>query len=498
MDQERSARIPAGNGTAIEPLPLSLLGPSFEAVPNGLLVIDGQALVVAANSALLRMFGYETGALIGHPLESLLPLRLRQGHRAWRDEFLKFPQRRAMGSGRELKALHARGHEFPVEIGLNPLTTPRGEMVLASVVDASQRRNLEAAFGRIFESATQGMILVGADGRIALLNDRLAAMLGYVHADLLGRRLDVLLPERYRVRHGGLMDSYRAAPTSRMMGAGRDLTALHASGSELPVEIGLSEVDWQGQRMTLATVIDISVRRRIELELRQANENLQQFTYVASHDLKSPLRGIADLVNWVREDLGDAPESRVARNLDRIADRVARLDRLITDLLRYARAETDAEDCTRVDLADVVAEVLRIDPPPHGFAIGIDVDAQAINAPRVPLETVVRNLVANAVKHHDGPPGSIAIEVRDDEGYCRIRVTDDGPGIAESAQQRVFRLFQTAGAADRAGSGLGLALSKRLVEAHGGRIELRSPVTGERGSCFSIWWPSVPRRLSNA
>jgi PAS domain S-box-containing protein len=498
VDQERISQALSLGAPAVEPLPLSLLGPSFEAAPHGLLVVDAQANVVAANSALLRMFGYELAGLIGNPLETLVPPRLRQGHRGVRDAYFRMPQRRIMGSGRELHARHASGQEFPVEIGLNPLPTPQGEMVLASVVDTSQRHNLETAFGRIFESATQGMVLVDAQDRIALLNERLAMMLGYIHADLVGRRLEVLLPERYRGGHAHLMDSYRGAPTTRSMGAGRDLTALHASGTELPVEIGLSAVRWQGQQMTLATVIDISVRRRIELELQQANENLREFTHVASHDLKSPLRGIADLVGWVREDLGDCADPRVVRNLDRIDDRVSRLDRLITDLLRYARSQAVDAECAQIDFTGLVAEVLRTDPPPESFRVDADIDVQPITAPRIPLETVLRNLLANAIRHHDGQRGHIVIEVRDDSGFCRIRVIDDGPGIALSAQPRVFRLFQTAGAADRAGSGMGLALTKRIVESHGGRIELSSPVSGDRGACFSVWWPSVPRRLRNA
>ena len=497
MDQKRDDLERPHGGADGQTLPLSVLGQAFEAAPNGLLVVDAGATILATNSALLRMFGYESAEVIGKPLELLVPIGLRDVHRGLRNAFLSAPERRAMGSGRELHARHGSGREFPVEIGLNPMTTPQGPMVLASVVDTSERRSLETAFGRVFESATHGMVLVDTDGRMALFNERLASMLGYAHADLVGQRLEILVPERYRAQHEALMRKFREAPTTRSMGVGRDLTALHASGAELPVEIGLSEVIWQDQPMTLATVIDISVRRRIEMELKQANENLREFTHVASHDLKSPLRGIADLVAWVREDLGENPKPEVMRNLERITDRVTRLERLITDLLRYARSEQMDAECTLIDFRAMVQDILRVDPLPSGFCVNITAEVESISAPWTPVETVLRNLIANAVKHHDRPTGRVDVEVFSDGGYCRVSVTDDGPGIPEHAQQRVFRLFQTVGAAKRVGLGLGLALTKRLVEMHGGRMDLLSPLLDGRGSSFRFWWPKNPRRLSN-
>lgn len=492
MDQEPGDQVRPSGDVGAQLLPLSLLGQAFEAAPNGLLVVDTTATIVAINSALLRMFGYHASQVIGQPLELLVPDRLRDTHRALRRTFIAAPERRAMGSSRELHARDVSGREFPVEIGLNPMMTPLGAMVLASVVDTSQRRSLETAFARIFESATQGMVLVDAQGRMALLNEHLAEMLGYEHAALTGLHLESLLPERYRAHHGDLMRSYREAPSTRRMGIGRDLTALHASGTELPVEIGLSEVHWQGQPMTLATVIDISVRRRIETELKRANENLREFAHVASHDLKSPLRGIADLVSWVREDLGENTNPKVVHNLARISDRVVRMERLITDLLQYARSEQVDAGRTLIDFEALVRDILRVDPVPAGFMVDIAVEAMPMLAPRTPLETVLRNLIGNAAKHHDRPNGRIGIGFTNDRGYCLISVCDDGPGIPESAQQRVFQLFQTASEAAHTGSGLGLALARRLVEVHGGRIELRSPISQQRGSDFRVWWPRSP------
>ncbi|MBI5256251.1 MAG: PAS domain-containing sensor histidine kinase [Burkholderiales bacterium] len=473
-----------------------LLARAFHAAPNGFVLVDRQGTIVAANTALEAMFGHAPQSLVGQPLETLLPGAVQEAHVGLREAFFDRPEPRAMGAGRVLYARRADGHEFPVEIGLNPLLAPEGPLVLASVVDISERLALEWAFRGLFDASPYGLLIVDDEGRIVMANRVLAESLGHLPAALAGQPLQMLLPERYRGAHAALMAGYRQTGEARMMGRGRDLTALHADGSELPVEIGLSRVRWQRRAMTLAAVSDISVRKRLELELRQANANLQEFTYVASHDLRSPLRGIADLVEWINADLAEPPPE-VRRNLDRVSQRIVRMERLIDDLLSYARAGRAATEFTPVDIGSLVREILEMQPLPAGFEVTLSMKAAPFLATRTPLETVLRNLLSNAVKHHDRSAAHLRVTAVEDDSYCEVCVIDDGPGVPESAKDRIFQLFQTLTARERGGSGIGLALTKRLVEVHGGRIELRSPVAEGRGACFRFWWPRFPRRTSD-
>jgi PAS domain S-box-containing protein len=474
-----------------------LLARAFNAAPNGFVLVDTQGSIVAANAELHRMFGYPPDSLTGKALEMLLPEALRHSHTALRAGFFERPEPRRMGAGRVLYARRADGHEFPVEIGLNPLSGPHGPLVLASVVDISERMGLELAFRGLFDASPYGMLIVDDKGNIAMANRVVAEVLGHTPASLEGQPLHILLPERYRAGHGALMAGYRKTGEARMMGQGRDLTALHADGTELEVEIGLSRVRWQRQMMTVAVVSDISVRKRLERELRQANENLQEFSYVASHDLRSPLRGIADLVDWIQADLGEHAAPEVTRNLGRVTLRIQRMERLIDDLLSYARAGQAATEFTLVDLDALVRGILDIQPPPAGFTVDLDLAVAPFMATHTPLETVLRNLLSNAVKHHDRPTGRISVTASVDNSYCLISVIDDGPGVPPTGLERIFKLFQTLSASERAGSGIGLALTKRLVEVHGGRVEVISPVSEGRGACFRFWWPRFPRRTSD-
>jgi signal transduction histidine kinase len=144
-----------------------------------------------------------------------------------------------------------------------------------------------------------------------------------------------------------------------------------------------------------------------------------------------------------------------------------------------------------------VRGILEIQPPPIGFAVDLDLAVAPFLATHTPLETVLRNLLSNAAKHHDRPSGVLTVSARVDDSFCEISVTDDGPGVPATGRERIFKLFQTLAASERAGSGIGLALTKRLVEVHGGRIEVISPVRDGRGACFRFWWPRFPRRTSD-
>lgn len=489
LDDAVDTRAPSGGpGDA-------LLARAFQAAPNGFVLVDGQGRIVAVNTALERLSGHSAASLVGRALEVLLPPTLQGAHVHWRQGYFARPEPRAMGAGRVLYARHADGHEFPVEIGLNPMEAPGGALVLASVVDVSERLGLEAAFRGLFDAAPVGLLLVDDDGRIALANRLLAEALGHDAQALSGQPLSRLLPQRHHEAHERLMAGYRVTGEARRMGQGRDLTARHADGSEVPVEIGLSRVRWQRRLMTLAAVTDIGARKRLEQDLRQANADLQEFTDVASHDLRAPLRGIADLVEWIHADLPEPPAA-VARNLERIGQRVVRLERLIDELLAYARAGRAAGEPETVDLATLVAGILELQPLPPGFTLERELAVPPFAAARTPLETVLRNLLSNAVRHHDRDRGRLRLSARVEAGACAISLTDDGPGVPAHARARVFRLFQARGARGDGGggAGIGLALSKRLVETHGGRIELYSPVAEGRGTGVRVWWPRHPRR----
>ncbi len=463
----------------------------LDAVPAGIIVTHQDGRISYINAEAERLFGYSRAELVEKSIDLLLPDRFSRNHAQLRQSYIDQPSTRYMGAGRDLYGKRKDNSEFPLEIGLRSLVADGEQFIVATIVNITRRKQLEERFSKVIDASPYGQLLVDEHGIIQMINPSLLRLFGYNRDELLGKSMDVLLPERYRDGHEKLRAGYIQKPSLRPMGLGRDLTGRHKSGTEIPIEIGLSQVESDAGNLTLAVVTDISERKRLELNLKQANAHLEEFTYVASHDLKSPLRGISDLVEWIHEDLGDkAPES-VGKNIERIRLRIGRMERLIEDLLLYARAGKRAKESSVIDVASLIGGIIEMQPIPAHFHIQQEIHIKEIIAAKIPLETVLRNLFSNALKHHTGVDPHISICAEASGSYCLFKVVDNGPGIPKGAQERVFRLFQTLSNSESSGSGIGLALAKRLTESHGGQIEL---ISEDTGCSFHVWWPRFARK----
>jgi signal transduction histidine kinase len=223
-------------------------------------------------------------------------------------------------------------------------------------------------------------------------------------------------------------------------------------------------------------------------ELERSNRELDQFAYVASHDLKAPLRAISHLANWVSEDAHAVLPAASQEHLAKLHRRIQRMEQLLDDLLAYSRAGRMEYSPERVDAAALVKDIIETLSPPPGFTFTVYEPMPTFVTVRVPLETILRNLMANAVKHHDRTDGQVRVSTQDQGDVIQFDVSDDGPGIAPEFHQRIFEMFKTLHPRDRVeGSGVGLAIVKKTVESQGGMVQVMSSV-GE-GATFRFTWP---------
>jgi len=224
-------------------------------------------------------------------------------------------------------------------------------------------------------------------------------------------------------------------------------------------------------------------------ELARSNEDLDQFAYIASHDLKAPLRAIDHLASWIRQDAEELLPDSSKTHLEKLRGRIMRMEALLNDLLAYSRAGRLRHPPEVVDTALLVNGIVEMLAPPPGFTVQIGEYMPILETERVPLETVLRNLIGNAIKHHDNPSaGQVCVSARDEGAFIAFTVCDNGPGIDGQFHERIFQMFQTLLPRDTVeGSGVGLAVVKKMVESRGGKIEVESDPGA--GATFSFTWP---------
>lgn len=393
---------------------------------------------------------------------------------------------------------------------------------LTAEVPGIEMRNEVGAMARAVEVFKNSLVELDRSSLLRTTADTLPAMVGYIDAQ---GRIGFLNDEFARWFDFGSADVATAhgRKLAEIFGAGRfpgaDSELLAAlGGDEVRFEHRLAkpgagyravEANYRPHRNAIGEVLgavtlltDISERKVMELRMAQqtrallrSNEELEQFAYVASHDLKAPLRGIDNLVTWIEEDLAGQLTGDVATNMALLKSRVRRLESLLDDLLAYSRAGRGEIVYDTVDTRALAEELAVLVNPPEGFRITGADGLPTIRTARAPLTQALQNLIGNAIKHHDHPAdGHVEIDARPASGIggetTEFSVTDDGPGIPAQFRERVFGMFQTLRPRDEIeGSGMGLAIVKKLVERQGGKIWLQD-APGGKGLSVHFTWPN--------
>ncbi|WP_088624692.1 ATP-binding protein [Oceanicola sp. 22II-s10i] len=341
------------------------------------------------------------------------------------------------------------------------------------------------------EGAMRWLVIAGEPVRVALapvatqvtviaaiivLVTCLACAAGWLFASRLGAQVDRVAQAALRAAAGDLTQTAQVAGPY-------EVAALARAFNVMTAQIG--------------TLLEIEADMRRALTqantgLQLANTELEGFARIAAHDLRTPLRALGTLTQWIEEDMEDLPDV-VAGHLSDMHHQVGRLEALTDGLLQYSILGSDRRAPDRFDAATLVSEVIGGLALPASFTVATAVECPEIVAVPTEVEIVLRNLVQNAVRHHDRDAGAITIRIRDLGAEFAVEVEDDGPGIPEEHHQRVLQPLQTLGARrGQAGSGLGLAFVARIAARWSGRVEILSS-EGRRGTTVRLILPAVPR-----
>jgi protein-histidine pros-kinase len=479
----------------------------LEFVPDAIVVMNRLGRIVLANAQAERMFGYARDEMLGQTIELLVPERFRHVHVSHRSTYFDAPGVRAMGAGLELYGRRRDGSEFPVEISLSPLATEDGVLAMSAIRDTSDRRRADAKFRGLLESALDAMVIVNREGRVVLVNAQTERLFGYTREELLGQPVETLVPARYRDAHLGHRTGYFVDPRARAMGAGLQLWGLRKDGSEIPIEISLSPLETEEGTLVASAIRDITDRKRLEDLRKEQNRRLQEasrlkseFLANMSHELRTPLNGIIGFSELMHDGKVGPVSAEHQEYLGDILASARHLLQLINDVLDLSKVESGKMDFRPEPIAlgrlvGEVRDILRTLAAKKRIEVEVAIDPGLADVIADPgkLKQVFYNYLSNALKFTpDG--GRVTIRVAP-EGATefRLEVEDTGIGITAEDTGKLFTEFRQldAGAGKKySGTGLGLALTKRIVEVQGGRVGVRSVV----GS-GSVFFAVLPRTL---
>jgi PAS domain S-box-containing protein len=433
------------------------------------------------------------GSLLGATLSILTMLWLRSG----------IKQLEAAKNTIEVQSAEL-GEELAKSQSLSDrLASSNNDLQQANVATESAR----ARFAQLLQSTDEAIFGIDTDGLCTFINVSGARLLGYERSELLGANMHEVLHHHHA---DGSEYPVEQCPIQKAMLGGTSVRIADEvfwtrAGRAVPVEYTSSPITSNGR--TIGAVIafnDITARRTAERErerligaLARSNQELDQFAYVASHDLKAPLRGIANLSQWIEEDLGENVPPDVLEKMALVRGRVQRLEALIDGILQYSRAGRVRSAIEQVDVDLLVKDVVELLAPPPEVALTIEPGMPTIRTERTPLQQVFMNLISNAIKYNRRPGARITISSRDAGNMYAFSVTDNGPGIEPEYHDRIFGIFQTLESRDRVeGTGIGLSVVKKIVELNGGSITVRSAL-GE-GATFMFEWPKTAEEANAA
>jgi PAS domain S-box-containing protein len=473
----------------------------LEAAPDAMVVVNQGGEIVLLNVQAEKQFGYYRDELVGQQVKNIIPEGFAERLIADGTRSAAEALAQQIGTGVELTARRKDGSEFPIELMLSPLENAEGILVTAAIRDISVRKEavkhlaqMEGRYRGLLEAAPDAMVLVNQNGAIVLVNRQAEKLFGYVREDLVGSSSRLLISTRSVEILAAMTRRSADGVFSEQSQTGLELEGRHEDGSHFPIEVMLSPLTTMDEGVLLTVAIrDITARKQAEAHLLQtladlnrSNEELGQFAYIASHDLQEPLRMVASYTQLLSKRYAGKLDADADEFIAFAVDGANRMQRLIQDLLAYSRVgtkggdllETSSEDALEhalMNLGGAIAEsgaLVTHDPLP------------SVLADEGQLVQLFQNLVGNAIKYQSpGVPKIHVSSTKTDQTKWLFSVKDNGLGIESQYFDKIFGMFQRLHRREEfEGTGIGLAICKKIVERHGGNISLES--TLGQGSTF--------------
>lgn len=441
---------------------------------------DLNGVIVTWNRGAERLYGYTAQEITGRSIAVLIP-------DGYPDDLATILEQ--INAGQRVEhfetvRLAKDGHLVDVSLTVSPIKDATGRVVGASAIarDITARkgadvalRTSEARWRSIVESAVDGIVVIDAHGCIEAFNPAAERLFGYTEHEVLGRNVNILMPSPHREEHDSYLARYLATGEQRIIGIGREVAGLRRDGTLFPLHLSVGELTVGGERKFTGILHDLTGRVRLEEQLREqaALVRLGEMAAVIAHEVRNPLAGVRGAIEVIGSRLPQ--DSNDAAVVKEIVARIDALNELMKDLLLFARPPQPHLALVHVaDLVTTTADLLSGDPTVRGVRVEVEGSAPPVMADAELLKIVFVNLLVNGAHAMQGR-GLMRVSVTSVDAICQIAFSDRGPGIPPEIREKIFTPFFTT---KSRGSGLGLSTSRRLIEAHSGRIDVVCPPGG--------------------
>ncbi|MCR4336893.1 MAG: PAS domain S-box protein [Candidatus Omnitrophica bacterium] len=460
-----------------------------------LMQIDPNGVILYTSPSVKTLLGYSVEERLGKNIFELIHPDDVENIKSLLKEILQ----KTMSLTGECRVRHKNGSWRWMEgTGSNFLQESSIEALVINCHDITERKQAEERFQRVVEFSPHAMIMVDRQGKIVLINKMAEQLFSYLREELIGQSIEFLVPQSVRSKHQEYREAFIRNPEPRPMGAGRDLYGLRKDGTEVPVEIGLTPVEIMGEIFVLASIVDITERKKTEERiqrytqaLQESNKQLEQFAFVASHDLQEPLRIVSSYVQlWAKKNK-EHVDATTGKYIHYIINNVGRMQDMIQGLLMYSRLGKEAS-YQDVDMNRIFSQAVE------NLDLMIKKYQAKITCEELPwvwgnplqLTQLFQNLISNAIKYCKDQEPQIRVSAKLQNVDWLFSIQDNGIGIEPQYQEQIFEIFRRLHTREEyPGTGIGLAICKKIVETHRGKIWVESQPG--KGSTFFFTLPKI-------
>jgi two-component system, LuxR family, sensor kinase FixL len=474
----------------------------IETAIDGIITIDRKGIVESVNPAAAHIFGYHPDEIIGNNVSMLMPEPDHSLHDTYIENYHRTGVGQIIGKGREVLGKKKDGSVFPFLLSISEVNLQDQQIFTGVIHDISELKKTEAALresesriNSIIQTAVDGIITIDTRGVIEMINPSACKLFGYDASEVLGRKINMLMPEPDRSLHDNYMHHYHETGEQRIIGIGREVSGLKKDGTIFPLYLSISEVQLADRKVYTGFIHDITRQkvseerlRRYAAELERSNRELQDFAYVSSHDLQEPLRKIQAFGDRLKmkeyENLSEQGKDYV----DRMLNAANRMQNLINDLLTFSRVTSKAKPFVQTDLNQIAQDVLS------DLEIAIERSHAKVEVSTLPvvqaeptqMRQLLQNLISNAIKFRKDEESPVVkvyakelqmqahLTATPGDEMVELHVEDNGIGFDEKYLDRIFNIFPRLEGQKYEGSGIGLAICRKIAIRHGGDITAKS------------------------